>query len=181
MFEILWAWTPSAYALVAASASLLLFYALWRAVYNNLFHPLRQFPGPRWGATTDFFKLWILSTKQAHTLGLEYHARYGPVVRAAPNLLAVNDPHLLPLIYHRHANKTDVYTTGVLGELAPPFQTIDWKEHARKRKRVASSFALSNLMKLEAQVDQRITEWSAQLGQKFADSADRMDFAAWSQ
>lgn len=72
---------------------------------------------------SDFFKLWILHTKQAHKLGLEYHQKYGHIVRAAPNLLAVDHPMLLPQIYHRRVDKTDVYTVGVLGEIAPPFQT----------------------------------------------------------
>lgn len=158
-----------------------LVYGLGRGIYNVFFHPLRHFPGPPFAALSDFFKLWILHTKQAHTLGMSYHARYGPVVRAAPNLLAVNDPHLLPVIYHRRADKTDVYTTGVLGDLAPPFQTQDWREHARKRKRVASSFALSNLVRLEGQVDDRVVEWTTALGSRFADTGVKMDFAAWSQ
>ena len=121
-------------------------YALYRGVYNRFFHPLRRFPGPFWGSISDFFKLWILHTKQAHLLGLAYHTTYGPVVRAGPNLLAVNDPLLLPRIYHRKVDKTDVYTTGVLGELAPPFQTIKHEEHAAKRKRVANSVStLANI------------------------------------
>lgn len=132
-------------------------YALYRAVYNRYFHPLRHFPGPFWGSISDFFKLWILHTKHAHTLGLAYHAKYGPVVRAAPNLLAVNDPLLLPKIYHRKVDKTDVYTTGVLGELAPPFQTIKHEEHAAKRKRVANSVrTLSMTMLQEHWTDQKI-------------------------
>ena len=125
--------------------SLIVFYALYRGIYNRYFHPLRNFPGPFWGSISDFYKLWILHTKQAHTLGLKYHERYGPVVRAAPNLLAVNDPLLLPQIYHRRVDKTDVYTTGVLGELAPPFQTIKHEDHAAKRKRVANSVGTTNL------------------------------------
>ena len=114
-------------------------YAIYRGIYNRYFHPLRHFPGPFWASVSDFFKLWVLSTKQAHTLGVKYHQEYGPLVRAAPNLLAVNDPLLLPEIYHRRVDKTDVYTVGVLGEIAPPFQTLKHEEHAAKRKRVASS------------------------------------------
>ena len=72
-------------------------------------------------------------------MGLKYHEEYGPVVRAAPNLLAVNDPLLLPQIYHRRVDKTDVYATGVLSELALPFQTIKHEDHGAKRKRVANS------------------------------------------
>ncbi|CAH0054698.1 unnamed protein product [Clonostachys solani] len=173
--------TPFLVIIIGFFLTALVSYAIYRVVYNIFFHPLRDWPGPRWAAATDFFKLWILHTKQAHTLGIKYHARYGPVVRAAPNLLAVDDPRLLPTIYHRRANKTDVYTTGVLGDLAPPFQTLDWKDHARKRKRVASSFLLSNLVKLEGQVDARIMEWTGALASRFADTSKSMDFAAWSQ
>lgn len=117
-------------------------YATYRAIYNRFFHPLRHFPGPFWASVSDFFKLWLIHTKQSHTLGLKYHEKYGPVVRAAPNLLAVNDPKLLPTIYHRRVDKTDVYTVGVLGEIAPPFQTLKHDEHAAKRKRVASSVSV---------------------------------------
>lgn len=115
------------------------FYALYRAVYNRYFHPLRHFPGPFWSSVSDFIKLWILHTKQAHTLGLKCHEEYGPVVRVAPNLLAIDDPLLLPQIYHRRVDKTDVYTAAVLGELATAFQTLKHEEHAAKRKRVANS------------------------------------------
>lgn len=127
------------FRLLTSTILITLLYALYRGIYNRYFHPLRHFPGPFWATLSDFFKLWILHTKQAHTLGLKYHEKYGPVVRAGPNLLAVNDPLLLPQIYHRRVDKTDVYTTGVLGDLAPPFQTIKHEEHAAKRKRVATS------------------------------------------
>ena len=63
----------------------------------------------------------------------------GPVVRVAPNLLAFDDPELLPKVYHRFVDKTDFYSTGILGEPAPPFQTQPHAEHAAKRKRIAPS------------------------------------------
>ena len=66
----------------------------------------------------------------------------GPVVRVAPNLLAFNDPELLPKVYHRYVDKTDFYSTGILGEPAPPFQTQAHVEHAVKRKRIASSVSI---------------------------------------
>ncbi|CAG8904564.1 unnamed protein product [Penicillium egyptiacum] len=156
-------------------------YILYRGIYNRYFHPLRGIPGPFWASVSDFFKLWILHTKQAHTLGIEYHEKYGSIVRAAPNLLAVDDPMLLPQIYHRRVDKTDVYTVGVLGEIAPPFQTLKHDEHAMKRKRVAASFTLTNLKSLEGQVDDRIVQWTGVLTERFAQTGQEMDFAAWSQ
>ena len=165
----------------SAALATVIFYTVYRGVYNRYFHPLRDFPGPFWASVSDFFKLWILHTKQAHTLGQKYHKKYGPVVRTAPNLLAVNDPLLLPAIYHRRVDKTDVYTTGVLGELAPPFQTIKHEDHAAKRKRVANSFTLTNLKPLEGQIDARVMQWIDILRNRFASTGQKLDFAAWSQ
>ncbi|RYP74021.1 hypothetical protein DL770_007684 [Monosporascus sp. CRB-9-2] len=96
--------------------------------------------------------------QKVRTLTLAAHARYGRVVRVAPH----------------------VYTPGVLGETAPLFQTLPGRKHARKRKRVASSFALSNLAKLEGQVDECVIEWTTIVGRRFADTGARMGFAAWS-
>jgi hypothetical protein len=129
-----------------AAAVAIVSYVVYRGIYNRYFHPLRHFPGPFWASVSDFFKIWILHTKQAHTLGVEYHEKYGAIVRAAPNLLAVDDPMLLPQIYHRRVDKTDVYTVGVLGDIAPPFQTLKHEEHATKRKRVAASVSGSALV-----------------------------------
>ncbi|KAJ5698795.1 Cytochrome P450 E-class group I [Penicillium macrosclerotiorum] len=167
--------------LYALLSIVIIAYICWRGIYNRYFHPLREFRGPFWASVSDFFKLWILHTKQAHTLGLEYHQKYGPIVRAAPNLLAVDDPMLLPQIYHRRVDKTDVYTVGVLGEIAPPFQTLKHEEHAMKRKRVAASFTLTNLKSLEGQVDDRIAQWTSVLTSRFAETGQELDFAAWSQ
>ncbi|KAF2799617.1 cytochrome P450 monooxygenase [Melanomma pulvis-pyrius CBS 109.77] len=166
---------------LASPVLFIIFYALWRVIYNVFLHPLRHFPGPGWAAASDFFKLWVLHTKQQHTLALAAHAKYGPIVRAAPNLLAVNDPRLLPEIYHRRANKTDIFTQAILGEIAPPLECKDWREHAVRRKRVASTFFQTNLLKLEGQVDKCVLEWTDALGTRFADTGKPLNFAGWSQ
>lgn len=114
-------------------------YFVLGCVYNRYFHPLRHFPGPFWASVSNFWKLYIVSTKESHTRGIKYHEKYGPVIRVAPNLLVFNDPELLPVVYHRYADKTDFYSPGILGRVTPPFQTLDHKEHALKRKRVAPS------------------------------------------
>ncbi|PSN60579.1 cytochrome P450 monooxygenase [Corynespora cassiicola Philippines] len=156
-------------------------YIVWRGIYNIFFHPLRHFPGPTWAIASDFSKLWILRGKQQHRLGVAAHARYGPVVRAAPNLLAVSQAQLLPQIYHRRADKTDIFTQAILGDLAPPLEARDWREHAARRKRVASTFFQTNLRKLESDMDKCVLEWAAALDTRFAESGERLDFAGWSQ
>lgn len=58
----------------------------------------------------------------------------GTVVRLAPNLLSTSDPRMLPIIYHRYADKGEFYTHGVMGERAPTFQTLSHHEHAVRRR-----------------------------------------------
>lgn len=52
-------------------------YIVLRLMYNRYFHPLRNFPGPIWGSLTDFYKLYIVAQKDAHTRGIEMHKKYG--------------------------------------------------------------------------------------------------------
>jgi cytochrome P450 len=103
----------------------------------------------------------------------------GPVVRVAPNMLVFNDPKLVPVVYHRNADKSDFYSPGVLGRTRPPFQTQDHKEHAAKRKRIAASFQISSLRKLEADVDETIEELFTQWEKRFAASGKPLDISDW--
>ena len=102
-------------------------------------------------------------------------------MRVAPNLLAFDDPKLLPLVYHRRVDKTDFYSTGILGEIPPPFQTLKHEEHAAKRKRVAPSFSMTNLRRFEGEVDVHITELCRIFRNKFASTGKELDFACWAQ
>lgn len=52
-------------------------YVVLRLMYNRYFHPLRNFPGPIWGSLTDFYKLYIVAQKDAHTRGIAMHKKYG--------------------------------------------------------------------------------------------------------
>src|SRR6186997_3085762 len=60
-------------------------------IYNVLFHPLRNYPGPLlWRA----FRLpWVFAihSGRIHQRMKELHDRYGPVVRIAPNELSYTD------------------------------------------------------------------------------------------
>ncbi|TAQ85503.1 hypothetical protein B7494_g6168 [Chlorociboria aeruginascens] len=172
-----------------------------KGIYNRYFHPLRHFPGPFWGSVTDFYKLYIVAQMDAHTRGVQMHQKYGkfpildsqnlsflhyepttgPIVRVAPNLLAFDQATLLPEVYHRRVDKTDFYSTGILGETAPPFQTLKHKDHAAKRKRIAHSFSMTNLRRLESEMDDHIKELVDLFRVKFAVPGKPVDFACYAQ
>lgn len=51
---------------------------LLNSIYNRYFHPLSHVPGPFWGSVSDFYKLYIIAKKDAHTRGIAMHKKYGP-------------------------------------------------------------------------------------------------------
>ncbi|KAL5382175.1 hypothetical protein PMIN06_003836 [Paraphaeosphaeria minitans] len=154
-------------------------YYVLSCIHCRYFHPLSKFPGPFWASISNFWKLYILSTKESHTRGIEYHKKYGPAIRVAPNFLVFSDPKLVPVVYHRNADKSDFYSPGVLGRLRPPFQTQDHKEHAAKRKRVAASFQISNLRKMESDVNNMIEKLLSQFNERYVRTEEPLDLSEW--
>lgn len=53
-------------------------------------------------------------------------------------MLSISDPLDVPLVYHRYSDKDDFWTHGFLGKHPPLIQTLNHKDHIRKRKAMAS-------------------------------------------
>lgn len=63
--------------------------------YQRLFHPLARYPGPFWASITNLWSL-SLSVKGDWPSRLQaLHAKYGPVVRIAPNEVAIDKPEAI--------------------------------------------------------------------------------------
>jgi hypothetical protein len=76
-------------------AALNVIYFVGNCVYNRYFHPLRHFPGPVAASLTEFYLPWSFFFGVAeHLVDEKRHARYGSIVRKAPNLLQINDPEV---------------------------------------------------------------------------------------
>lgn len=82
-----------------------------RLLQIHFFHPLRTFPGPFWAAHTDLWRVYHLSTKRFPETILELHARYGQVVRIAPNELSFEGVGIIEQVYKagRKFVKSDFY------------------------------------------------------------------------
>jgi hypothetical protein len=66
-------------------------FALLYVAYYKLFHPLARYPGPFWASLTN---AWSLSLSVAGDWPERMdvlHARYGPILRIAPNEVAIDD------------------------------------------------------------------------------------------
>lgn len=55
---------------------------------------------------------------------LSYLSHKGPIVRCGPNHLTFNDPDMVPIVYHRKANKTDFHQ-----EFSCPAAVFNQKNH----------------------------------------------------
>jgi len=122
--------------LVTAFFIVLLFSCL---IYNRCFHRLARFPGPVLGGLTDVYHTYLFATKKYHEKLIELHQQYGPIVRVCPNLLSFSDATMLPAVYHRNAEKTPFYSTGLAGEVAPLLQIQGHREHAAKLKSLSAT------------------------------------------
>jgi cytochrome P450 len=117
---------------------------LW-GIYNAFFHPLSRYPGPKlWAAYRVPFVISNIRGQLPFKV-LEFHRKYGPVVRIAPDELAFTDPNAWNDIYGmqngRVQNQKDpyAYTPQVPGFESGIIHANDTK-HARLRRIYGPAF-----------------------------------------
>jgi len=142
----------------------------WQCFQRLVFHPLAQFPGPKlWAASRLPFVLSLYHGNLVHdTLAL--HAKYGPIVRLAPNELSFTDPEACKDIYgkrHGHLpfgkNQIWVPTSPKGGPRAPSMLNADDEDHARIRKAWSYGFSDKALKSQEGAVTGYVDKLVSQL------------------
>lgn len=77
-------------------------------MYNIFFHPLRKYPGPKLWAVSRFPLARAQISGHSVRRILEFHERYGDIVRIAPDELSYNHPDAWSEIYgHRKHNEAE--------------------------------------------------------------------------
>lgn len=118
----------------------LIFLAL--IIYRLYFHPLRQYPGPKWWAASRL--PWIQSTVKGtivHDL-LALHNQYGSVVRVAPNELSFITPDACKTIYQTNPEfPKDPMHLPPFHNGAPGILAADKRNHTRYRRLLSSGFS----------------------------------------
>ncbi|CAI7647637.1 unnamed protein product [Penicillium crustosum] len=127
-------------------------YGLGRAVYNVLFHPLRNFPGPWMAGATSSWKAYKEVIKQesaVHEL-FHLHKKYGDIVRVAPNELHFGSPGAFHDIYHsskRWDKDTGLYRTP--GVSSGSFTFLKYAQAKERREVILPIFSKKAINNLE--------------------------------
>lgn len=111
------------------------------------------------------------------------HARYGQIVRIAPDEVVVADPKYIPQIYpvQKPLQKTDWYNPWrPQGLKSQPdlFTQTDEKAHSAYRKIVGGVYSFSSIAKNEPGMDEIVSLFMERLDD-FADKGEPFDFGLW--
>ncbi len=67
-----------------------------RLAYRSDLSPL---PGPGWARFTGLYRVYRLWSGRAPSVYLEFHQKYGPIVRTGPKTVSIADPTTIPTMY----------------------------------------------------------------------------------
>ncbi|KAL7415813.1 cytochrome P450 [Mrakia frigida] len=131
--------------------------------YSDPFN-LRSIPGPPAARILD---LWLAGATMAGVRSLRVHrahARYGPIVRIAPNHVSIADPEAIPIVLGHGTGflKAEFYDAFVSIRRGV-FNTRDRTEHTRKRKLVSHVFSQKNVLSftsyIHTSIDLLVAQW----------------------
>lgn len=116
------------------------------AIYNLFINPLSRFPGPKLWAISRIFWVRVYWNGDLTARIKQFHERYGPVVRVAPNELSFIDGQAWQDIYGHHRTGAPNFQKNPL-QSAPNENGIDAiisandADHARYRRLLSHSFS----------------------------------------
>ncbi|PFH57844.1 hypothetical protein XA68_14482 [Ophiocordyceps unilateralis] len=129
-----------------------------QSIIQGLRSSTSRVPGPWYTKYTslvlDFH--WITATRTGYVHRL--HQLYGPVVRIAPNEVAVSDMEAVKTIYSTKETfrKSDFYQRLVTNGTESLFSTVDVDFHRRHRRLLAGPMSESSLKGMAPQVEARV-------------------------
>lgn len=163
--------THSSILNMAVSATLLtLLHTYWQyaipclcVVYllsNRYQKGLNRIPGPWLNSFSTLPRMWSVYKGEHHLQDLELHARYGKVVRVAPNLVSVADTNEINQLYGITTKfiKSPFYNLSAVydedGLVPDPFVIRNDKTlHSRMKRNAANAYSLNGLIQVEPWVE----------------------------
>ncbi|KAF2137123.1 uncharacterized protein K452DRAFT_341712 [Aplosporella prunicola CBS 121167] len=157
------------------------------AVYTRYFTGLSHIPGPWVASVSNLWKMNAAWHADMPKRNIALHRRYGALVRIGPNMISVDDPAALPIIYGFKPiySKTAFYPIVEAlykGKLvANLFTTRSEKYHAHLKRASVNAYSMTALSELEPQV-QPVIELFLQRIEEVGESGKRaFDIGTWAQ
>ncbi|KAL2065828.1 hypothetical protein VTL71DRAFT_3498 [Oculimacula yallundae] len=123
------------------------------AIYRLYFSPLAGFPGPKITALTGLYQFYYDVVKGGQYVWVieEMHKKYGPIVRIRPDVLHMNDPESIDLIFGAPGKRRDKYKIAITGYASPnaALGTTHHELHRIRRTPMNPFFSKQNVRKLE--------------------------------
>uniref|UniRef100_A0A8H7TMJ1 Cytochrome P450 n=1 Tax=Bionectria ochroleuca TaxID=29856 RepID=A0A8H7TMJ1_BIOOC len=163
---------------------------LFCGVFNKYGHGLHNIPGPWIAGFSDLWRLFLVRRRHAQEEHIALHQKYGPIVRLGPRVVSIADPDAIKTIYSPSAgwSKSQFYPVQQAlakgKRLETMFNTANDRYHAKLRRSVSNSYAMSTLVAFEPFVDSTSIEFLKQLKTRFVDKPGEdgiCDFGAWLQ
>lgn len=158
-------------------------YLVGSAGYNVLFHPLARYPGPRFSAATKIPYLAAMWKGKHHLAMHELHAKYGPVVRIAPNNLSFINPQAWKdIYYYKKAPELEMVKDPefyVRNPAAPTIINGNREEHARYRRLYSPGFSLRSLREQEPLIQGYVNGFVNGITQACEQGETPVDMVQW--
>ncbi|KAI0022515.1 cytochrome P450 oxidoreductase [Xylariomycetidae sp. FL0641] len=171
-------------SLAAALVALAAYVVGW-IVYARNFHPLSKVPGPWLASVSRTWYMYQITRGDMEKTQRQLHAKFGPLIRIAPNELACAEPDAIKTIYRTTGalNKTDFYLPWNghnFSKHRDAFTETNDKKHGERRRIVNGVYTLANVLKSEKYIDKCTELFKQRLGE-FADAKKEMDLGHWLQ
>ena len=157
--------SSSILGLVSAYWPYALPFLLFLYFFSNWYQKgLHRVPGPWINSISTLPRIWSVYCGQHHLDDLRMHAKYGKVVRVAPNLVSVTDTNEINQLYGITTKfiKSPFYDLAATyddeGFVPDPFVIRKDKAlHSRMKRNAANAYSLNGLIQFEPWVDPILT------------------------
>lgn len=122
---------------------------------NRYQRSLNTIPGPIIRSFSSIPRIISVRNGSSHLDDLELHAKYGSVVRIAPNTLSISDPTVMNDIYGAGTKfiKSRFYELAAVhdkeGLVPDPFILTNKELHTRMKRSAASAYSMNGLLHME--------------------------------
>jgi cytochrome P450 len=129
----------------SAFAAIFIVRAIAIVIYRLFFHPLAEFPGPKYLGISRLFEFYydVIKTNQFPNVITDLHEKYGPIVRISPNEVSINDKLFQNEFFHNDQNLWKDPRFYFFGFRDGLFVTLDKKKHIVRKRHFVSLMQLS--------------------------------------